>query len=224
MANIQYSGLVNAIRGSIKGTTFSRAGGMSVVKGKAKPPKPNQALQNQAKLNMALFAVAWKSLTIGDRVNWNNYASTVIFTDSLGQHYQINGMQMFVRNSMFLSLRGTVVAAVDPSGTGFPASLAPTLTYSAGDVIITAWTGPTVAGTIFRGSLYQPTTQSRSRPQTRVYQQFSVDDFTVPLTIATGYAGPFASGADLRGFVVGRVMDQNSRLSENMLFQFDFTK
>lgn len=224
MAVVQYGAIVDKMRGSIRGTTFSSAGGVEVAKGRPRPPRPQFAAQLAIKSLMASFAPAWRDLTGTDRTNWNNYSATVPFKNSLGQTYYIGGFQMFCRTSLFYSTRGVAVAVSAPGGVGAATASVATFDYNGGDVRIASFAPAFPGGMDMRGTVWYPTSQARKTPYGRMFTDFRYTGAALPSVVANQIDAAFPSGSKLRVFVSYRQGDSIQRLTFEALAYVDFTK
>lgn len=224
MALVEYGAIVDKMRGSIRGTTFSQAGGVEIAKGKPLPRRPTRASQRSAISLMARFGPAWRALSSATRTDWNNYAFTYTFVNSLGNAYELNGFQHFVRNSMYLALRGTAATASVPTNVGAPTLSIPTFDVNSNDLRITAYTPSFPASSNSRMSIFVPTSQSRANPNSPVMGTFLYTNQSLPCVIMPDVDAAFVSGQALRVFVLAKMMDAAGRLSVDNLQQFDFVK
>lgn len=216
MATVLYGALVDAVRGSINGLTFSAGGGVEVVKGKARGRRPIRTLQLPAKSQMQRVSPLWRGLTQSDRDDWDTYAATVTLVNSLGQNYQLSGLSMFIRNSMFMALRGIEGAAVIPTANGLPSVPTAVFTWTDPDVIFTSTTPALAAGEEIRGTLFVPSPSSRSQPRGYVFGTFSVGNGDLPVTIGADYRDGYSASLALRAWVSWRFIDADFRLSQSV--------
>jgi len=223
MAVVEYSALVNRLRGSVGGVTFSKGGPVEVVKGKARPRLPQRPLQLPVQGAMQKYSPIWRTLSQSDRDDWDTYAATVTFQNSLGQDYQINGFQMFVRSQMFEALRGTEAAATIPTDTGLPSVPTITLDYNSDDLRVFSISPSLTGNQEIRGTVYAPAQVSRAAPSGRVVSTFELLNTGGPDIIAADYGINFQSGLELRAYVDLRFIDGDFRLSNNQRLSLDFT-
>jgi len=95
MAMVQFGGGVTDMVGSIGGTTFSRAQGMSIAKRRATPRNRINfdRSQNQSYLSAAVWR--WKTiLTSGNITDWNDAAANFAQTRH-GVAYEISGLNLY---------------------------------------------------------------------------------------------------------------------------------
>lgn len=97
MARIIYTGLVESIRGSIKGTTFQRNAYGYTAKAKPAMVNPNSTRQQVRKLRFSGAVQAWAELSEGQRSAWNTYANTYPIATRLNPDAYLNGFNAFSR-------------------------------------------------------------------------------------------------------------------------------
>ncbi len=122
MAIIQLGTLISGIKGSIGGVTFSRNPSGIIAKSKIVPRKSLTAKQTTALQNNNAANVAWQSLTLSQKVNWNNYASVNNKTDRYGVSKILTGYNWFT--SIYnASIYTSGTWSVNPPPYGLPASI-----------------------------------------------------------------------------------------------------
>lgn len=104
MALIKFSNLVNDIRGSSGGTTFSRNKGGAYVRNRTKPINPSTPAQGAARAMLGGFSTAWRSLSDANRTSWIENASLYPYINKLGEERVYTGQQLFVKNNMNLAV------------------------------------------------------------------------------------------------------------------------
>lgn len=98
MALILLGGGVTDIRGSIGGTTFSRAAAGAYARARTKPVNPKSTMQNARRAALAYCTKYWSNdLSEQHRADWRAYAAGTTWHNKLGQVIEINGMAAFVR-------------------------------------------------------------------------------------------------------------------------------
>lgn len=83
------------------------------------PVNPNTPGQSLARATLASASTAWRNLTASQRVGWASLGVQMVRTDSLGQTYNLTGLQAFT--SIYRNLTTLGVATV----TDAPALSAP---------------------------------------------------------------------------------------------------
>lgn len=97
MAIVKFGALVDAVRGSIGGITFSAGGSGPLVKLYNRGPRKRSELQNTVRANLGTLIGYWRSLDQGQRDDWDTYAADPAQekTNSLGEAYYTSGWQWF---------------------------------------------------------------------------------------------------------------------------------
>ena len=97
MAQIQMSGLVTAIAGSIGGTTIRRSNGSFIVYNKTSGASRNRLKSNHALSKLAKVRQAWLKLTAEQKKSWTDEAGTVTFPNKFKQNVHISGRMLFIK-------------------------------------------------------------------------------------------------------------------------------
>lgn len=82
--------------GSVAGTTSSRNRFGQYRRSRAIPVNPNSSYQGTQRARLAAASAAWRALTSAQRAGWNDLASGITRTNSLGQSYNMTGHMCFV--------------------------------------------------------------------------------------------------------------------------------
>ncbi len=119
MALLKFSAIVNDVRGSIGGVTFSRNGSGAVARARVKPVNPNTALQSIARAIFSAVTALWNhgGLTEVQREAWRTYAKNVPWLNKLGETITLNGNAMFCRTN--IARQTASLATVDDGPTDF---------------------------------------------------------------------------------------------------------
>lgn len=119
MALVMLGGGVTDIRGSIGGTTFSRAAAGNYARSRKKPVNPRTPLQNSRRAEVAYLTKFWSNeLTEQQRTDWRAYVQGTSWTNKLGQAIEINGLAAFIRLNVFHRMIPSVVIANAPTAMG----------------------------------------------------------------------------------------------------------
>lgn len=95
------SALITDASGSIGGMTASRNRGGQYFRARVVPINPNTAFQQTIRGFVASLTSGWNdTLTFGQRVAWNTYASQVLLPDTLGDPRNVGGLAMYVRTNV----------------------------------------------------------------------------------------------------------------------------
>ena len=104
------STVYSEIRGSVNGLTYSRNGNSAYVRSKATPVNPRTPGQTVARDTLNYISSSWRSLTSGQIAAWNALASTVPYTNSLGNVGHYSGFQLFMKNNLtVIAIGGTLI-------------------------------------------------------------------------------------------------------------------
>jgi hypothetical protein len=95
MAKIRFGEIVADARGSIDGITYSRNRFGAYARNRVAPTNPNTSFQTVARENLAFLASRWRSITQVQRDAWSAIGSQIQKTDSLGQVYDLTGIQAY---------------------------------------------------------------------------------------------------------------------------------
>jgi len=224
MATALFGTIITGMRGSIGGNTFSQANGLAVVKRKGRGPLDPRVNQVPTRDAMMRLASNWRNLSAAQQLGWRNYALGVTFVNSLGQNYKIGGMQMYVRNSIFLSTRGPVIAATVPNLGGLP--VIPTLTFirSGTQIVLTNVVGMGGGAAEIRGTVQRAVPASAPL---RIGPAFAnwryISGGAVPQVVSDGSFNQFAAGTEVVELIVWRYMDANFRVSSEVGQTLTFT-
>lgn len=119
--------------GSLAGQTSSRNRFGQYRRTRATPVNPNTTFQSQARSRLTGIAQTWDTLTAIQRAGWSTLGSNMTRTDSLGQQYNLTGLQAYCSiNSLNLAAGNASVS--DAPAISSPASIitvTPTLTAAA---------------------------------------------------------------------------------------------
>ena len=147
MASIKYSGLLDGIWGKLNGSVFSGNRSGAVIKNKTTPTNPATGLQVQRRSNFAANACLWRTLTDGQRTDWNNLALTVWFVNHWGTSYNPSGYNLFMLCNANLLLIGRAMmrdAAINKVVTPLTGVTVLPISTQAGNIII-SFTGQSTA-------------------------------------------------------------------------------
>lgn len=113
MALVLYGGGVEAIRGSIGGTVFSRNRFGNYIRARTTPVNPQSTRQNVIRAAIMFLAPYWSgTLTQLQRDAWEVYAAAITRTNKLGGQIKLTGYNMFIRsNSIRMQSADSIIAA-----------------------------------------------------------------------------------------------------------------
>lgn len=105
--------LAAELSGRIGGHVFSHNSGGQYVKILTVPTNPNSVQQQAVRNAVSQLSNQWNNtLTVGQRSEWEVYASNVKVTNRLGEQVNISGLAMFVRSNV-IRLQGNQAAILD---------------------------------------------------------------------------------------------------------------
>jgi hypothetical protein len=117
--------------GSYQGVTSSRNRYGQYLRTRAIPVNPNSTQQQVVRARLSVNAAAWRALTDAQRAGWEDLATQMVRTDSLGQSYHLNGF------GAYCSVNGNRLAAGDAVVADAPALVTPS-TITTGTLTLTA--------------------------------------------------------------------------------------
>ena len=139
MALIQFSNLVNDIRGAVAGNVFSRNRSGAYVRGRTTPLNPQSPAQMAARSAFGALTQQWRNLTVAARAAWNAAVEDYPYLNKLGQSRLYSGEQLYIKLNRNLQSIGE--AAIDvpqaPSGVGSVDSMVVTAVASTGVITVT---------------------------------------------------------------------------------------
>lgn len=125
------------IRGSVNGLTYSRNGNSAYVRSKATPVNPRTPGQTAARDSLNYVSTAWRGLTAAQRAAWNSLASTVPYTNSIGNVSYYSGFQLFMKNNLTLLGVGATIITDAVSAPSFPSVELSTFSMDASTGVVT---------------------------------------------------------------------------------------
>jgi hypothetical protein len=100
------SPLFSDARNKIGGTIYARNRAGVYQRARVTPSNPQTAFQQANREMFSTIVKAWRALTGGQRLAWNNAAESATLTDSLGQTSMPSGFQLYVSRNRNLMLCG----------------------------------------------------------------------------------------------------------------------
>lgn len=98
MAKILQGIGVEAISGTIGGTTFQKWRGLLIARGKPTPHNPSTARQTRIRSIVSTISRAWRDvLTAGQRTAWNQFAEVFPWYDVFGRSMSLRGISLFLK-------------------------------------------------------------------------------------------------------------------------------
>jgi hypothetical protein len=224
MANCTFGPIVDAVRGSIGGTTFSRGCSGPTIRSRPRPANPNAPRQITSKANLSFIVGKWATVSVATRALWTAYAATFSLTDSLGRSYQLTGFQAFMRNSSIL-YAGALGYTSDlcPDAAGLASAPILTFDYNAHNLRLTAISPSLVASNSLLMRIHYPSkrlTFPRSPILTTVTASFGI---SLPYTVVATIDANSSIGDIVRVFIDWHFLDANFRITTQQQSYLDFT-
>lgn len=119
MAKIAYAAIVDGIRGTIGGVTFSANKAGAYVKRYSRPRLNQTDNQLSNLVVLGVRAAAWQDLSAAQRTAWNNWADdpAQALVDAFGDDYFISGFAWFVRFNSWRHTQGLDIREDVPTDT-----------------------------------------------------------------------------------------------------------
>lgn len=114
MARILYSSIADELRGSIQGNTFQRNASGTIVKGRNLQRFSSSPEQNARQAYFTEVATYWSSLSLTDRLNWQEEGILHSRTDFYGRVKNLSGFQWFMLLNSNRLLTGQSMLTVPP--------------------------------------------------------------------------------------------------------------
>lgn len=122
MAVIQYSALINQMRGKLGGSVFNKSRNAFTLQRKQQQPKGSRGFQSEVRNFFSVFQRSWKSLTNAQRVNWRTCAQNNPTRDRFGNLTVLSGYNQFIKASMLAEYAGAALPTSPFTGAA-PANL-----------------------------------------------------------------------------------------------------
>lgn len=223
MASISLGPIVDGIRGSIGGVTFSRASSGNTARSRPRPPRPKRERQIAVQGVMTWAAHRWVGLAQAVKDGWDAYGATVDLTNSLGQTYHPTGQQCYIWRAHFW--KAAAGGAMDdnfPTANGLPASPTVTFDFLNHDLRVTDIDPDLVVGDRI---LFMTRRISMRVAFCRTWlkeRDFFGAPFPEPTELVAEYDEDWPAGVLARAFVFWRFKDTDHRVSILQEAKFDF--
>lgn len=100
MALVRYGGGIASMSGSIGGDVHARNRYGPYIRPRTKPINPNTARQIAARSALSVLTERWaETLTVGQRTEWNLYASNLVMKNRLSQDIHLTGFNHYIRSN-----------------------------------------------------------------------------------------------------------------------------
>lgn len=119
MAIVQFTAIVNEIRGKLNGSVFNRARTVSTLQGKQMPPKKRTGKQSEYRNTFAQVQRAWKTLTPVEQQTFADAADMFPVRNRFGELVHISGYNWFIRTNLLrLSVDLDLLRSANTSASG----------------------------------------------------------------------------------------------------------
>ena len=103
MAVIQYTGIVNQIRGKLNGSVFNKARNANTLQRKQQSPRRVVGFSGEPRSVFSNAQRTWKSLTPTERTQWGLAAANNPSRDRFGELVALSGYNQYIKAFMFAS-------------------------------------------------------------------------------------------------------------------------
>jgi hypothetical protein len=115
MAIVKYSALVDGVRGSVGGVTFSANHYGAIARLRSIPVQPPSQLRAESRQRLSIFAIWWATvLTSAQRAAWDALGAATTWQNALGEDYNPTGQALYVRANDVMDYKAIAYTAVAP--------------------------------------------------------------------------------------------------------------
>lgn len=101
MAIVQYTAIVNQIRGKLNGSVFNKSRNAYTLGRKPSPPKGATQAQSGTRVAFGQVQRTWRVLTEAEKQSWATVAANHPVRDRFGQLVYMSGYNWFIKANMF---------------------------------------------------------------------------------------------------------------------------
>ncbi len=130
MAIIQYSGLVNEIRGALNGSTLNKSKTIMTVSNKGVPSRSITEEQSVSRARFQRIQTAWKNLTPAQMADWSLLAENVPNINRFGEEVVLSGYNKY--------LEATINADVAQTFISYPIDTGPLQPVTFEDIVLSS--------------------------------------------------------------------------------------
>lgn len=159
MAVVQYSGLVNGMKGKLNGSVLSGAQSGFIIRSNRNHNKLCSVPWNLQKICLSQLSRSWRELTDTERTEWDNAAPNFPFTDKFGNSYTASGYQVYMSLNGKLKATEQSLLTEPPTPETVPDIGTVTAGVIPGPAIVLSW--DTAFGADGVMQVFATTTQSR---------------------------------------------------------------
>lgn len=147
MAVVQYSAIVNQMRGKLGGSVFNKSKNANTVQRKQQQPQGARGYQSEVRNFFSKFQRTWKSLTNAQRTNWQTTAVNNPTRDRFGNLTTLSGYNQFIKASM-LAEYANATPPISPFTGAAPANL-----LSSATIVDDSFTQNSSGAVLFSGAV-----------------------------------------------------------------------
>ena len=131
------SPIMNEMRKKAGSDVFSKNHYGGFVRKRVKGTNPHTPKQINVRAFLTSLSKAWKALTQNQRDGWNQYGTSILLKNRLGQSIHLTGEAWYLKLNRILQTIGSTVIGDAPAGSAVPPDLAdtPVLTCTSGSAI-----------------------------------------------------------------------------------------
>src|SRR5690606_13167075 len=107
MAVVQYTGIVNQIRGKLNGSVFNKARNVNTLQRKQQSPRRNVGFQSEVRGIFSAAQRSWKTLTTSQHQQWATAAVNNPSRDRFGNLVPLSGYNQYIKAFMFATYANT---------------------------------------------------------------------------------------------------------------------
>jgi len=112
MGVVQYSSIINEIRGKVGGAVFQKMGQSLGIRGNRSYIPSGSVKSCSSRVNLVNLASIWAKMTLAQQQAWGTAALTYTFYNSFGTVIVLNGWQLFIRIQQVMLLTGGALTLV----------------------------------------------------------------------------------------------------------------
>lgn len=110
MAVIQYSGIVNQVRGKLNGSVFNKSATGFTMASKGQPPATITSEQSISRSRFQQTQQRWKLLTENEKADWQTFASNNPNRDRFGNEVILSGYNKYMECTLNALLYGSFIS------------------------------------------------------------------------------------------------------------------
>lgn len=110
MAIIQYSGLVNEIRGKLNGSVLNKSRTVNTIGGKNVPSLSITTEQSVTRARFQRIQTAWKLLSVGQQAEWSLLAENVPNRNRFGEEVVLSGYNKYMEATLNADVLGSSIS------------------------------------------------------------------------------------------------------------------